>query len=91
VLRIRIPHHVDADPDPSFYFDVDPKADMIFHFDADPDSDTAFHCDADPDPTLHFQRIRILRSSTKGQQTLRGSISGYGFSFLCKSGSSFPK
>ncbi len=58
VVRIRIT--LNADPDPSFYFDADPKPDMTFHFPANPDSDPVFHFDLDPDPTLHFERIRIL-------------------------------
>jgi hypothetical protein len=30
------PHHIDADPEPSFHFDSDP--DLTFHFEANPDS-----------------------------------------------------
>ncbi len=44
------PHHVDAVPDPGFYFDVEPNP--IFHSDADPD--TTFQFDLDRDPTIHF-------------------------------------
>ncbi len=29
------PHHVDADPDPTFHFDADPNPDPTFQFDAD--------------------------------------------------------
>jgi hypothetical protein len=40
------PHHVDADPDSTFYPDVDLDSD--FYFDADPDS--TFHPDVEPAP-----------------------------------------
>ncbi len=33
--RVADPHHVDADPDPTYHFDTNP--DPTFHFDEDPD------------------------------------------------------
>jgi hypothetical protein len=40
------PHHLDADPDPSFHFVAGP--------------DTPFYFDADPDPNFSLVRIWIL-------------------------------
>ncbi len=36
MMRIRIPQHVDADPDPPFHCDAGPEP-ITFHFVADPD------------------------------------------------------
>jgi hypothetical protein len=36
-MPTQIRHRNDRDPDPTFYFDVDPDPDPTFHFDADPD------------------------------------------------------
>ncbi len=46
------PHHLDADPDPAFHFDVDADPDPTFHSDADADPNPAFYFEADPDPDL---------------------------------------
>jgi hypothetical protein len=41
---LRIPHHIDPDPDPAYHFDADLDADPdpACHFDADPDTDPSF-------------------------------------------------
>jgi hypothetical protein len=54
------PHHVDADPDPTFHPDAGPEADPDFDFlfDAYPYPDPTFHPDADlgPDPDPSFKK-----------------------------------
>jgi hypothetical protein len=60
VLRIRIPHHFDADadlgPDPACHLDADPCQDSAVYFDADADldPDLTFHFYVDPDPDPSF-------------------------------------
>jgi hypothetical protein len=55
------PHHVDADPDPTFHFDADP--DLTCHFDAGQDAEPDFLYDAFPDagpyPYFYLMQIRI--------------------------------
>ncbi len=48
------PHHLNADPDPTYHFGADP--DPTYHFDADPDPTS--HFDADQD--FYLMRVRIL-------------------------------
>ncbi len=48
IISVADPHHVDADPDPTFHSDADPDLNPNLHFDANPDP--AFHFKADPDP-----------------------------------------
>ena len=55
------PHHIDADPDPTFHFDADPDPDPAFYFDADPDPDPTSHFNTDPDPPrLQNELLRLL-------------------------------
>jgi hypothetical protein len=50
------PHHIDADPDPTFHPNADP--DPAFQFDADPDPTTHFLPDLDP-PMLQNDPQRL--------------------------------
>jgi hypothetical protein len=40
-FRVAVPHHSNADPDPSFHLNADPDA--TFHYNADPDPVPAPH------------------------------------------------
>jgi hypothetical protein len=40
IASVADPHHIDADPDPTYHFDAHP--DPTHHFDADPDPDSDF-------------------------------------------------
>jgi hypothetical protein len=48
-ISVADPHHLDADPDPTFHFDADP--------------DPAFHLNADPDPSFQIKarNLKVLR------------------------------
>jgi hypothetical protein len=73
VLQIRNPHHVDADPDPTFHPNSEPDPDPSFQIkaeilyiwacnlqiDADPDTDPVYHFGADPDFYLMRMLIRV--------------------------------
>ncbi len=49
------PHHIDADPDSTYYPDAD----------ADADPDTSFHPDADSDPALSLKKAQTIEKVLK--------------------------
>ncbi len=69
LLRIRIPFHFNADPDPTFHFNADPYPAFCFNAGSDSafqDPDVAFHLNVDPDPAPHkrYANLRPLVLST---------------------------
>jgi hypothetical protein len=57
------PHHIDADPDSTYYPDADADANLDFYLMAD--ADPTFYADADPgpDPDPSFQ----IKAQTLGK------------------------
>ncbi len=57
---VEDPHHLDADPDPTFHFDADPdpypsfQIILVFHLQIDADLAPAYQFDANPDPTFQY-------------------------------------
>jgi hypothetical protein len=61
------PHHSDdADPVPTFHFDVD--QDTACHVEADPDPGPTFHFDADQDPSF---KIKAQKSKPRKKCSTR--------------------
>jgi hypothetical protein len=62
---------VDADPDPTFRFDLDP--DPACHFDLDPDP--TFHFDADPEPSFQIKAQNLGKNSQIGSYSVHFGLS----------------
>ena len=54
------PHHLNADPDPSFYFNALTEPDPAFHFNGDSVPDPFFHTNANPDPNFCFVTLNSV-------------------------------
>jgi hypothetical protein len=53
-MRIAVPHHFSADPDPAFHLNANTDPDSEIHFKADPVPDPAFHqSDANLRPLIY--------------------------------------